>query len=66
MTPIPQEPSGNSGLVQTIKGILRCLRERQIIQDPTLKIERTANGTKLTVVGVQSGGGGGNDDLCWL
>jgi hypothetical protein len=65
MTPIPQEPTGNSGLVQTVKGILRRLREQTIITDPTLRIERTANGTKLTVVGVAKSGSS-QDDLCWL
>lgn len=65
MTPIPQDPAGSSGLVQTLKQVLRILREQRVLDDPTLKIERKSNGTRIAVR-PGKGGGGAKDDLVWL
>lgn len=58
MTPIPNDPIGKSGLVQTIKRILRVLREQRLIEDPSIKLERTVNGTKISVADKRGSGGG--------
>lgn len=67
MTVIPRDPAGGSGLVQTVKNILRCLREQRILPDPTIRVVHESSGTRITVVGVKkSGGGDGADDMVWL
>jgi hypothetical protein len=59
MTIIPRDPSGDSALVQTVKQILKCLRERTIIPDQTTtQCEYTPQGTKVKVIGRGGRGGG--------
>lgn len=53
--------------MQTVKNILRCLREQRILPDPTIRVVHESSGTRITVVGVKkSGGGDGADDMVWL
>lgn len=67
MTPLPREPSGSGLLVQTVRQLIRCLRERQIIPDPSVELIHTENGTRIKAKGGRGGGGGGGtDDLTWL
>lgn len=66
MTPIPRDPVGDSGLVETTKKVLRILREQRLISDPSIQIDRTANGTRIAVAKRKGGGGGGADDLVWV
>lgn len=68
MTPIPKDPTGPHGIVQTIREILRCLREREIIKDPSVEITRTPEGTRIKAKGAGRGGtgGGDQDEMVWL
>lgn len=66
MTPLPKEPSGDHPLVQTVRLIIRCLRERQIIDDPSVLIERTANGMRIKARGGRTSGSPSNDKPVWL
>lgn len=56
MTPLPKEPTGSDPLVQTVRQIIRCLRERRIIVDPSIEVSHTSQGTRI---GVRKRPGGG-------
>ena len=68
MTPLPPDPVGNSRLVQVVRQILRALRERDIIPDPTVEVSKyPMQGSRVRAKGAPRGGGGsGTDDLTWV
>jgi hypothetical protein len=66
MTQLPREPSGDHPLVQTVRQIIRCLRERTVISDPSLQIERTSNGIRIKPIARSGGGGTTKDKPVWL
>jgi hypothetical protein len=49
MTPLPKEPTGGHALEQTIKQLIRCVRERTIIPTPGVRVSRGNNGTALAI-----------------
>lgn len=48
-TPLPREPAGRHSLVEALKQIKRALREQRLIAGPGVEIDRTVNGTRITV-----------------
>lgn len=68
ITPLPQNPAGDTALVQTIRTLIKCVRERTIIPDPTIQVERTTQGTKVKAKAGKGGGGGSTagDLPVWL
>lgn len=58
-TPIPREPSGGSQLVQTVKQLIRCIKERTILPSTNYGIEQHSDGIFLRFKPEKTEGGGG-------
>lgn len=60
-TQLPREPSGNSPLHDTVRKLIRCLKERTILESDKYGIEHHSDGVFLRFKQVKQEGGGGGD-----
>lgn len=65
-TRLPREASGSSDLVEAFNTVLRCLRERTILPDPSVEITQTPNGVRIKAKGGKGGSGGSTEEPVWL
>lgn len=69
MTPLPKDPIGPSPLVQTVRLLIRCIRERTVLPDLSqFELDRTVEGRKLRLrkqLGSNVPGTGGGNVPRW-
>lgn len=66
MTPLPIEPAGDHPLVEVIRRLIRCLRERTPISGPNADVQRFAEGFRIEPKPPRGGGAPGKDKPVWL